>query len=132
MNAPIPLRPDFSEAARIEHRAWSRALAAQALSSPQRSAERILKSSWPHDPRAAAILKTAVSPTSTADFPPVDVVAAFRSLAPGSAAWKLFAHEAALKLDLKGVHQINVPHVAAVGKKDSRESRSCSPGPQAR
>ena len=50
---PIPLRPAYAEAARIERRSWSRALAASALSSPQRgSAEKILARNWPHDGRA--------------------------------------------------------------------------------
>ncbi len=113
--SPItPLRPDRGEAIRAEGRAWSRAIAAQALSSPQRSAEKILRANWPHDSRAATKLKSAVSPTSTTNsgLPPHDLVEAFRSLAPASAAWKLFAHDAALKLDLTGVHSINIPHVA--------------------
>jgi hypothetical protein len=33
MNAPIPLRPDFAEAQRIERRSWRRAITAHALAS---------------------------------------------------------------------------------------------------
>jgi hypothetical protein len=102
----VPLRPDHREREHIERRSWSRALAASALSSTQRgTAEKILRRTWPGDGRADVILKTAMSPTSTTDFPAADVVGAFKSLAPGSAAWKLFGREAALKLDLSGLHQ---------------------------
>jgi hypothetical protein len=112
MTVPVPLRPDHREAARIERRSWSRAITARALASSERgSPERILRTNWPHDPKAQAILKAAVSPTSTADFPAQDTIAAFRSLAPGSAAWKLFDHPSALRLDLRGVRSISVPHV---------------------
>jgi hypothetical protein len=96
-----------------EQRSWSRALAAQALSTcGHGKPETILRNSFPNDIRAAVILKAAVSPTSTSDFPPTDVVGAFRSMAPGSAAWKLFDHPSALKLNLKGIHQISIPHIA--------------------
>ncbi|MFH0297225.1 hypothetical protein AAFX91_08275 [Bradyrhizobium sp. 31Argb] len=116
MNIRRPLVPEDldRDALRVDRRAWSRAITARALSSPQRSAEKILRSAWPHDARAATILnlKAAVSPTSTADFPPVDLVGSFRSLSPGSALWKLLDHPSALKLSLAGVRQISVPHVA--------------------
>src|SRR5262245_35214842 len=59
--------------ARIERRSWSLALATHALSSPQPgTAEKILRRNWPQDSRADVILKTAMTPLSTADFPPVD------------------------------------------------------------
>jgi hypothetical protein len=96
-----------------EARSMQRAIAAQALSTcGHGKAEKILKDHFPTDSRAAIILKAAVTPTSTSDFPATDVIGAFRSLAPGSAAWKLFDHPSALKLDLRGYHQINIPHVA--------------------
>jgi hypothetical protein len=115
MNAPLKLRPDFREALRVERRSWSRAITARALSSPQRSAEKILARNWPHDSKAELILKGAASPSSTTNtgLPPHDIVGAFRSLAPGSAAWKLFANDAALKLDLTGVSTVSIPHVAS-------------------
>ncbi|CCE11558.1 hypothetical protein BRAS3843_720018 [Bradyrhizobium sp. STM 3843] len=114
MTVPVPLRADRAEAARIERRAWSRAITCRALSTPQRPAERILKANWPHDPHAEAILKAAVSPSSTTNtgLPPHDLIGAFRSLSPGSAAWKLFDHPSALKLNLAGVRTISIPHVA--------------------
>ena len=112
--SPIPLRPDRAEAHRVERRSWSRAIAARALTSSERgSPEKILKTHWPHDERAALILRGAVGPTSTASsgLPSVDVVGSFRSLSPGSAAWRLFDHPSALKLNLQGVRQISVPVV---------------------
>jgi hypothetical protein len=75
--------------------------------------EQILRDYFPLDAKAAMILKSAVSPTKSSDFPPTDVIGAFRSLAPASAAWKLFDHPSALKLDLTGKHQINIPHLAS-------------------
>lgn len=101
-----------SETRRLEQRSWSRVIAARALSSPQRSAEKILRASWPSDDRAALIMKAAVSPTSTSDGPLLaDQIAVFRSLFPGSALWRLLDNPNALKLDLKGVNTISVPHV---------------------
>jgi hypothetical protein len=115
MNTPVPLRADYREAARIERRAWARAITATALASAQRSTPSgLLRATWPGDARAASILKAAVSPTSTSDYPAQDVIGAFRSLSPGSAAWRLFDHPSALQLDLSGLHQINIPHVASM------------------
>jgi hypothetical protein len=56
-----------------------------------------------------------VSPSSTTNtgLPAHDLVGAFRSLAPGAAFWKLADHPAALKLNLRGVGTINIPHVAS-------------------
>jgi hypothetical protein len=97
-----------------ETKSWSRALAAMALSNAGHGRpETILRNNFPLDDRAARILKSATSPTSTSDWPPTDLVGTFRSLAPGSAAWKLFDHPSALRLDLSGIHTISIPHVAS-------------------
>jgi hypothetical protein len=112
MNQPVPLRPDFNEAMRLERRSWHRALACHALARVRHDdPNRIRKSAWPADERAALILKAAQNPTSTASFPAHDAVAAFRSLAPGSAAVALF--DLGLKLDLRGVTTVSIPNVAA-------------------
>ena len=37
MNQPIPLRPDYGDARRLESCAWSRAIAASALANLRRS-----------------------------------------------------------------------------------------------
>jgi hypothetical protein len=83
-------------------------------SSPRRRGDpaKICKTSWPGDPRAAELLvKSAVSPTSTSDYPATAVADTLRSLAPGSAAMKLF--ERGRILDLSGVTQITIPNLAS-------------------
>jgi hypothetical protein len=112
--SPIPLRPDRSELARVETRAWRRAIAASALGRLHAGdSTKILKSNWPGDDRAAAILKSAVNPTSTADFPVHDITGTWRSLAPGSAGLQLLAHDRALKLDMAGIQSVALPRLAA-------------------
>ena len=109
MNAPFQ---NFSESRRLEARSWARAIAADALSRLGRGkAEAILKNEWPRDDRAALIHKAAVSPTSMASFPATNIVETFRSLAPGSAAFKLF--DRSMKLDLNGISTITIPNAAA-------------------
>jgi hypothetical protein len=71
-----------------------RAIAASALSQVKKSstAERICRQAWPRDEAALLLPKAAVSPTKTTDFPGIghDRVAAFKSIAPGSAVLNLF------------------------------------------
>jgi hypothetical protein len=112
--SPIPLRPDRGALAQAEARSWHHALAARALSTIRRGdAAKICKTSWPGDPRAAELLqKTAQTPTSRSDFPAYAVAEGFRSLAPGSAAMRLF--ERGRILDLSGITQITVPNVASL------------------
>jgi hypothetical protein len=105
--------PAAVEGRKLEARSWHRAIAANALAVlGQGKAEKILKDHWAHDDRAALLLKAAVSPlATTGTWPMTSVVEAFRSLAPGSAAFKLF--DLGLKLDLKGVNSVTVPNVAS-------------------
>jgi hypothetical protein len=115
LDRPIPLRPDPDELVEADRRSRHRALASYALAHRDNvTPSTILRRNWPGDSRALAILKAARSPTSTADFPPHDVTAAFRSLAPGWAAWKLFDHAAAMRLLLFGIHTVLIPAVAAL------------------
>ncbi len=111
MPQPVPLRADPSAIERSERRAWRRAIAASVFAVNQRtSASAILKQAWPGDARAAAITKAATSPTTTTQFVPQDVVASFRSLAPGSAAASLFALSNILSM--RGLLTIRIPYVA--------------------
>jgi hypothetical protein len=112
MTRPISLRPDPGGLLQAESRSWHRAIAASALGVAQRGdPAKILKQAWPHDERAAVILRGAVGPTPVPDFPALNIAEAFRSLAPGSAALALF--ERGLKLDLTGLNSIRVPNIAS-------------------
>jgi hypothetical protein len=98
----------------LERRSWCRAIAAKALGARNLDPRKVLKAAWPDDQRAELILRAAQSPTSTADFPVQTLVGSFRSLMPGSAAWKLFEHPSALRLDLTGIHKVEIPALAGL------------------
>src|SRR5262249_41640571 len=66
------------------------------------------------DDRAETILRAATSPASSTNFPAADIIGAFRSLAPGSAAFALFDAPGALKLDLAGISTVKFPNLAGV------------------
>ena len=116
MNVPargIPLRPDRDSMFAEERQSWGRALAALVIANRDCvDPEPVLKAIWPDDRHAAARLKSAVSPISTGNTPALllDVVQAFRSLAPASAALALF--EKGLQVDLRGINTITLPSLA--------------------
>jgi hypothetical protein len=106
----------ITESRRLEHlerRSWHRAITADALARLKGGkSEAILKANWPTDHHASLLLKAAVTPMATTDWPyPVDVIGAYRSLMPSAATWKLLSHPSALQLDLSGLHQIMLPHL---------------------
>jgi hypothetical protein len=109
--------PDIYKVSRIaEGRSLQRAITASVLAKIQKSTpEKVLRATWPRDDGAALILKGPVSPTGTSNFPAHDVVGAFKSLAPGSAALKLF--DVCVKLDLSGLNTIKVPGAATLPAK---------------
>jgi hypothetical protein len=115
---PVPLRPDFSAVAAEHRRSLHRAIAVRALATLQEGKGRhvdaatIAKAAWPRDERVQLIVRAPQIPTSTADYPTFDPVTAFRSLAPSSAALRLF--ELGLVLDLRGVSTIRIPGVAGL------------------
>jgi hypothetical protein len=97
-----------------EQRSWHRAIAAKALShfGANTTPQQLLEKNWPNDSRANLILRAAVNPTSRADFPVFSPVEAFRSLAPGSAALRLFARS--LQVNLAGKTSIKLPYLATL------------------
>jgi len=96
---------DVYKVSRIaEGRSMQRAIAACALAVMKSStAERVLKATWPRDEHARLLVKGAVSPTKNTGFISYNQIGAFRSIAPGSAALRLF--------------DIKVPHVTSVPPK---------------
>jgi hypothetical protein len=115
MSMSRPLVPEdlpFRRNGHLERRSWQRAISAKALGIARRGLDprKVLKGAWPDDERAEIILRAAQAPTSTANFPVQTLAGSFRSLMPGSAAWKLFDHPSALRLDLAGIHQIEIPN----------------------
>ena len=112
----IPLRADSGALLASERRTTLRAVTALVLAAKRNaSAESILKAAWPDDRRALAVLRAVVSPLSTAqmtgDFPPLDVIGLFRSLAPTSAALALLGR--GRMVDLTGLASISVPSVVS-------------------
>jgi hypothetical protein len=106
-----PLVPDdLRRNGQREQRAWLRAIACHALAKVQKSLPaQVLRAPWPNDRETELILKGPVAPTSTADYPPFDPMGVFRSLAPGSAAVRLF--ERSTRLYFAGIHSVKVPMV---------------------
>jgi hypothetical protein len=96
----------------LERRSWHRAIAAHVLTSGgHEDPSKVAKAAWPDDARALAITRGAVTPTTTTGgYPTFDPVAAYRSLAPSSAALALF--QLGLMLDLTGASTIRIPSVA--------------------
>ena len=98
-----------------ERQSWGRALAALVIANRDHAEPTaVLRATWPDDPVASVRLKSAISPTSTANAPALllDIVAAFRSLAPASAALQLF--QQGLHVSLDGVNTITLPSLANV------------------
>jgi hypothetical protein len=109
---PVPLRPDPAALNRADRRSLHRAITAMALSTDvgSRSAEAVLRRTWPNDTTAQTVLKAAVSPTTTSIYPTAIVSNPLVTLAPESAAAQLFAE--CLHVDLTGVTSVRLPYVA--------------------
>lgn len=87
---------------RQERKSLIRGITALALgSASRRFAADIAKSYWGEDSGAAAIVKAAVSPTGTGDFPAWQATRVLPSLAPSSAATRLFGM--ALRVSLENI-----------------------------
>jgi hypothetical protein len=105
----IPLRPDPRARDVETKRSYVRAVTSIALSKVGNihSPERICKAAWPSDEHAGLLVRAAVSPTTTADYIKVDVIKLLGTLAPRSAAAKLF--ELSAPVDLSGINSILFP-----------------------
>lgn len=108
----IPLRPDRRALAHEQRRSLVRALTAIALADLNRSPGEILKAAWPNDAEADLILRAAVPPMSSSSYPAYQTTTVLPSLAPQSAALRLFS--ASMTLDMDGVSLVKVPHPATV------------------
>jgi hypothetical protein len=128
MTAPIPLRPDRDALARAERRSFIRAATALVLGNRPGAPhpEQIVKT-WADDAMAGRILRSAMSPTSTADYPQLQTTAVLPMLAPSSASARLLA--AASSLDLAGVATIRLPFIGATGRPAVPFVAEGSPGP---
>ncbi len=100
--------PSRAEFAADQRKSLIRALTGVAFSSQDRSAEAYVAASWPNDHFAGMIAKAAVTPISTASgLPSVVAVNVLPSLAPMSAAVRLFAK--CRRVNLDGISQVFVP-----------------------
>jgi hypothetical protein len=112
----IPFRADANAIAAENHRSTMRMLFAVALSPVKKqSAESIIAEHWPNDATAALLTRAAMTPinTTTSGLPMLSVVRLLPSLAPGSAASRLFA-QAGLKLDFTRKYQFFLPHIGTL------------------
>jgi len=109
--------PRLRRAAEVEQRrSLMRCISAVALGAlKQQSAEKIISENWPNDAGAALVMRAAVLPlmTGSSGLPTMTAVRLLPSLAPQSAASRLFAL-AGLKLDFQGVHQYSIPYSGAM------------------
>ena len=118
MNArptPIPLRPDRLALERDQHRSLVRAATAVALGHiAHRPADEFLAAAWPGDDGAKMVLRAASTPatTTSASALAIDAVAFLASMAPASAAARLF--ERALRINLQGIHATNIGRLVTV------------------
>jgi hypothetical protein len=103
---------DLNRNGTAQRRSLTRALTAITLAGTTRSAGAILKAAWPNDDAAGLILRAAVSPTLTANYPAFASVSVLPNLAPQSAALRLF--NASLALDMAGINTVRVPHAVTV------------------
>jgi hypothetical protein len=111
MHTPVVVPEDRDRNGFAERRSVQRVLAAKGLAAARKAnAADILRAAWPGDGQAAMLLKAASPPLTTGDYPQIQTTALLRSLAPSSAALKLFADS--LQIDLTGINSVSVPHIA--------------------
>jgi hypothetical protein len=107
---PEDLHRDFAARDRETRRSYVRSVTSLVVSEAGKktySPEQICQRVWPNDETARLLTRAAVSPTTTADYIKIDVIKLLASLAPRSAASKLF--ELSQPLDLSGINSILFP-----------------------
>jgi hypothetical protein len=111
MNAPIPLRPDAGAMRQAERRSFMRAAAAAFIGHRDREdPAKVLRRSFADD-AAERILKAAVAPSGTGDYPAAQANRVLPLLAPSSASGRLLA--LATSFDLTGYATISIPWIGA-------------------
>lgn len=96
-----------------QRKSFFRAVTALALAvRDKKDPAAFLRRAWPGDRSAEMLLRAAVAPITTTDFPQVESVHALALLAPRSAAARLF--ERGMQLSLAGISRVRVPNVATV------------------
>jgi hypothetical protein len=107
---PIPLRADPAAMAHAERRSFMRAAAAAFVGHRDRvDPVKVLRSAFADD-AAERVLKAAMTPSGTGDFPAAQANRVLPLLAPSSASARLLA--LATTLSLSGVSTIAVPWIA--------------------
>ena len=108
---PIPLRPDVGAMRAVERRTFMRAAAAAYIGHRDRADPvAVLRRSFADD-SAERVLKAAMTPSGTADFPAAQANRVLPLLSPSSASARLLA--LATSLDMTGYATIAVPWIAA-------------------
>jgi hypothetical protein len=111
VNTPIPLRADPGALRQAERRSFMRAAAATFIGHRDREdAVKVLRRSWADD-GAERVLKAAMAPSGTADYPAAQANRVLPLLAPSSASGRLLA--LATSIDMSGYATIAVPWIAA-------------------
>jgi hypothetical protein len=112
----IPLRVDRAALAAKNRRSTMRCISAIALGALKgQSADSIVAENWSDDAVAAVLTRAATTPidTTTSGLPLLAPVRIVPSIAPSSAAVKLFG-QAGVKLDFAGVDHYSIPFLSSM------------------
>jgi hypothetical protein len=103
---------DLHRNGRADRQSFLRAVTAKALGEIHgRDPAAVLRTTWPNDSAAGLILRGATSPTTSTDYPTAIITNPLLTLAPTSAAARLFAQ--CFQVDLAGVTTVRLPYVTA-------------------
>jgi hypothetical protein len=116
----IPLRPDPTALARMQHRSFTRAVASMVMTarrgstSADREPWEIVHENWRDDDDAGRILKAAQSPLTTSGFAAIQSTRVLPQLAPDCASSKLLAM--GNQFDLTGISSFKLPFIGYTGR----------------